>query len=272
MVCGLDGWSDLSLLSEMSLLIFDRRERLWLFLAAVPISSLCAQSNFTGADLDHDNDWFTSANWDPSGVPTRSTDVTINTVGLSVSGAINVMEAANFKIGSTTNGAANFYIENGATLTTGSAELGQGDSSYGFVILGHASSWVVNGTLNLGAIGGGRVELNNSLLTSGTVTQGTGGYMDAHGSSALLAITGDYIADGGGFNHTEGACHHHDRQCHLGRSDGGTVAVRLFRYGRELEGRRDILRRWGRRGEFCHVGWYFDDRQCDDRRPWKRLA
>ncbi len=168
-------------------------------LVLVSFSTVFAQSNFTGADLAHNTDWFTAGNWDPSGVPTSSTDVTIGPdASISFDGSGSHAVAA----GLTISAGPNIYLYNGATLVNGVTVLGRS------VDIEHGASWTVNGSLaNNGSIlvvGGLITNPVSSSLTSGTMTQDNGA-ITAEGYGATVTINGDYIGNDSILNFTQGA-------------------------------------------------------------------
>lgn len=138
---------------------------------------------------DSGNNWHVASNWDPAGVPTSSNDVRIDGPGGPVIDSNNA-QGALLRVG--VNTSASLIINNGRSLSTSQATLGQGSIGEGLLWLAGASSWSNSGVLSIGASGGdGHLIVGNgsSVGTTQTlvgVSSSAEGLIEVTGSGSTL--------------------------------------------------------------------------------------
>jgi len=149
---------------------------------AVPAVSHATTRTFVGPG----NDWFAAGNWSPSGVPSSSDDVVIDSGSVTVSGAAASARSLAFDTGVSQSGS--LTVAGGASLTTSSS----GTSAIGGFL-------VVDGTLTLGDPTTFAASANsNGINVSGTLEVGSTltldgsdavhGNINATGVSALIHV------------------------------------------------------------------------------------
>jgi fibronectin-binding autotransporter adhesin len=166
-------------------------------LVGLALPSAAQAQQWTGPTSDS---WFDTTNWNPGHVPTSGDDVTINNASgyiPRISGTGNDAHANHILIGDTADNTLN--LENGATLTSNEAILGNQAGASGAVAFGSPASasltyWTNNGSLIVGNSGHGALTISRGTVSNTeaviAANAGGSGFVGVNGATGIWANSG----------------------------------------------------------------------------------